>query len=215
MTATDATVNPYPAGDTSIARFALEASALGLGRLVSTSGQACRIGGVEIVPAVIVREPCFRDASKEVRRVSGQEKHPLVLVNAGDVSFNRSMLAFPGVDILRHLHKSQKQSFDHVSARIAAEKGVAIDLDIRPLMVTSGRPRQKILKTYREILKLHRKYGFMVTISSNAWSWLELRSPGDITAICGLFGMEEDEVAGALSSVDHILEPEQAVRVVA
>lgn len=214
MTATDATINPYPAGDTSSARFALEASDLGLGRLVSTQGVACRIGDVEIIPAVIVREPTIKDATKAIRRVSHSGSGPLVLVNAGDASFNRSLLAFPGVHILRHLHKAQKGSFDHVSARIAAERGVAVDIDLRPLLVMSGLQRQKVLKTYRDILSLHRKYRFMLTLSSNAWSWLEMRGPSEATAICRLFGMDESEVLLAFENIDRILSPVSTVRVV-
>lgn len=214
MTATDATVHPYPGGDTSLSRFALEAASLGYDRLLSTAGPACRMGGVEITPAVIIREQTLKGATRIIRKACESDVRPVIMVNARDVAFNRAVLSFPGLDVLRHLHKSQKPSFDHVSARMASERGVAIDIDIRPLLVTSGHHRQKVLKTYRDILGLHRKYGFMLTVSSNAWSWLEMRSTPDMAVICSLFGMTREETAAALSSPERLLTHESPVRVI-
>ncbi len=214
MTATDATVHPYPGGDTSLSRFALEASSMGFDRLLSTAGEAGRFAGVEITPAVIIREQTLKGATRVIRKACESDIRPVIMVNARDVAFNRGVLGFPGLDVLRHLHKSQKPSFDHVSARIACERGVAIDIDIRPLLVTSGHHRQKVLKTYRDILALHRKYGFLLTVSSNAWSWLEMRSPEDMAAICSLFGMSHQETIAALNSPERVLTHESPVRVI-
>ena len=54
---------------------------------------------------------------------------------------------------------------------------------------------------------LHRRYGFMLTLSSAASSILDQRSVREIRGLCGLFGMTGAEVNEALSSVGRMIEP--------
>ena len=67
----------------------------------------------------------------------------ILIVNAGDNGFNRAVLQVRGVHILRHLHKTEKNSFDHITARMAAERGVAVDLDVRPIAMAREGPDRK------------------------------------------------------------------------
>ena len=135
-------------------------------------------------------------------------------MNAGDNSFNRAVIQVRGVHILRHLHKTEKNSFDHITARMAADRGVAIDLDIRPLVMTRGGQRQKTIQRYRDILRLRRKFGFPLTISSNARNPAELRSVREMVSLLAMAGMEESEVFEGLRGPGTILSPKGPVSVV-
>jgi len=91
---------------------------------------------------------------------------------------------------------------------------VAVDISMVPLIQYRGTKRQRALQRYEDILLLHRRYGFPLTISSGACSILEQRSVREIRGLCALFGMTGVEVSEALASVGRLIEPEQPVRVV-
>jgi ribonuclease P/MRP protein subunit RPP1 len=103
------------------------------------------------------------------------------------------------VDVLRHVHRAPNGAFTHVTARLAADHGVAIELDLQPLIQLRGWPRQRVLQSHAGVLRLQRKYGFGCTLATNARSILDQRSPREMAALAGLFGMEEGEVFRALA----------------
>jgi ribonuclease P/MRP protein subunit RPP1 len=210
---TDTCVHPYPEGDTTLRRMALEARALGFDSIVAPSSAGSIYQGVRIIPFVLINEPDVRRISNCIKK-QGREG-VLMMVNAGENGFNRGVLKLKGLHILRSLHKTQKNSFDHITARIAADSHVAIDIDLYPLVHSSGIPRQKVLQRYRDIIILWSRYQFLLTISSNALSWLDLRSVDETALLCGLFGMGEEDVYKALTNVDTLLNPYRPVREVA
>jgi ribonuclease P/MRP protein subunit RPP1 len=213
MGCTDACVFRYPQGDTSLRRLSLEARYLGLDSLVCIDAEERGI-----IHGVLVRRGVFIEGGsmqEVVSRVKKQQRTAdLILVKAGDAAFNRAVLSYRGVHILRGVHAAPKRSFDHVSAKNAAEKGIAIDIDLFPLIHQRGSGRQKALQCYRDLLRLHRKYRFPLTISSGARSLLDLRSVREIACLCAIFGMESHEVMDALGSVDRLLHPPEPVEVI-
>jgi ribonuclease P/MRP protein subunit RPP1 len=212
MITTDGLVHPYPDGDSTIRRMALEARELGFDSIVTTHASLCEMEGVRVIPGVVISAPAVRGVISIINQAKGENR--LVLVDAGENVFNRSVISLKGVHILRNLHKTSRHSFDHVTARIAAEKGVAIDLNLRPLIHLRGSIRQKVLQCYQDIVKLQKHYEFPVTISSNARSVLDQRSTRDMLLICALFGMEDAGVDEALSTIGRFLSPELPVRVI-
>ncbi|NTV01042.1 MAG: hypothetical protein HGA55_07990, partial [Methanoregulaceae archaeon] len=136
----------------------------------------------------------------------------MMMVKAGENGFNRAVLNISGLHILRQVHRTQKNSFDHITARMAASRNVAIDIDLYPLVHDSGPSRQKVLQRYQDIMTLWSRYRFPLTLSSNACSWLDLRSPDDMYHLCGLFGMNEGEVQEALETAENLLNPSRPAR---
>jgi ribonuclease P/MRP protein subunit RPP1 len=136
------------------------------------------------------------------------------MVSSGDLAFNRGVIGLPGVRVLRGIHRSPRAAFNHVTAREAEARGVAVELDLSPLVGDRGIQRQRAISRYRDLLDLHRRYHFPLTLASNARSILGQRSVRDMVLLSRLFGMEEDEVTGALSSLDSILAGRSPVRVV-
>jgi ribonuclease P/MRP protein subunit RPP1 len=212
MTLTDTCVHPYPVGDSSLRRMALEARQLGLGGLVAIDTLPGTIEGVRVIRGVIITAPQVKEVIAALRRVPKSDT--LVMVNATDSGFVRAIIGLKNVHVLRHVHRAEKYAFDHVAARMAAEQGVAVDFDLRPVIYYRGVPRQKVLQRYLDVLTLHHRYEFPLTLSTNACSILDMRGPREMRSLSSLFGMDEETFAGVFSSVDRLLTPRYPVRVI-
>ena len=223
MTISDACVFAYPLGSSSLRRMALEAKYLGFSRLVCSNADfkaatpkefagmtVFNVYGVEIVRGAVIKAENFKDFQNQVKKY---EAVPIVAVNAGDNAFNRSVLSSGRINILKGMDNAPKNAFDDVCAVNALEKSVAVDIDLSPIIRKRGIARQKALAAYADILKFHRKYGFMLTISSGARTYTQLRGVREISNLCSLFGMTDEETASALNSVSALLNPQDAVTV--
>jgi len=212
MMDTDACIHPYPAGNSSARRMALEAGEMGFRAVVIPGAVPGDYHGVRIIPAIIISET-------DVRKVTGQIRKrgnggTLVLVDAGDNGFNRAVLTQKGVHGIRNIHRTPKNAFDHVSARLAWENGIAVDIGLSPLIQEKGVLRQKVLHRYNDLMRLHSRYDFPLTLSSNACSVLDLRSPEEIRLLCTLFGMDKEDASRALQTAWTLLSPDEPVMVV-
>ena len=213
MKITDACVYPYPCGDSSVRRMALEAKALGFDRLVAADTPSGVFYGIEIYSGILIRDTAIRDLMSHIKRERNNEA--VVSVQAGDNGFNRSVINLKGVHILRGLHSADKNAFDHVAAKMAADNRVAIDLDLSPLISGRGFTRQRVMHRYRDILVLKRRFEFPITLSSHARSILDMRAVREITGLCSLIGMDIPDVEMAFFGVDMITAPPNpAVKVI-
>lgn len=209
---TDACIHPYPAGNSSARRMALEAGEMGFRAVVIPGAAPGEYHGVRIIPAIIISETDIRKVSGQIRKRGNGET--IVLVDAGDNGFNRAALTQRGIHGIRNIHRTPKNAFDHVSARLAGENGIAVDIDLFPLIQEKGVLRQKVLYRYNDLMRLHSRYCFPLTLSSNACSVLDLRSPDEIRLLCTLFGMDKDDAARALQTPWALLSPAEPVKVV-
>jgi len=213
MQRTDAMVCPYPVGSASLRRMVIEAEELGFDSIVALTDEPAPQGDrVTVLKACLITEPSVKSMRAKAKRAFGS--NDLVVVEAGDRAFNRAVVSYTGVHILRNLYRAPKGSFDHITARFAADNSTGIDINLYPIISYSGPGRQNVLQCYADIIRLHRKLGFPVTISTGAKSVCGMRSVRSIKLICELFGMTGDEVDFALGGVRRILEPEMPVRVV-
>ncbi|NLA39413.1 MAG: ribonuclease P [Methanomicrobiales archaeon] len=213
MKITDAGVYPYPAGDSTPARMAREARDLGFDSIVAIGGEGSGLHNIDILRGFVITASSQKEVIRQVRKPAARDAD-VIFVNAGDTSFNRAAVSVEEVHIIRNMHAARRNAFDHVAARSAAEHGTAVDISLCPIIQYRGRRRQIALQRYADILTLHRRYGFLLTISSDARSVLEQRSVREIRGLCALFGMTGAEVAGALSSIGRLIEPARPVRVV-
>ena len=205
----DGCIHPYPEGDSSLRRMALEARELGFDQVVATGGSGEFPG---VLRGTVITAPSIKEVVSALQGIPRGEG--VVMVTSGDLAFNRAVIGLRGVRVLRGLHRSPKGAFNHVAAREAEAKGVAVELDLSPLVEIRGVQRQRVISRYRELLDLHRRYHFPFTLASNARSILAQRPVRDMVFLARLFGMEEGEVTGALSSLDSILSGRSPVQVV-
>lgn len=213
MKITDAAVLPYPNGDSSVRRLALEAAALGFDSLVAIDTPAGVYHGVEVRSGIVLRNAGMKDVIAAVKRV--KDAGTVVSVKAGDAGFNRGAVGLRGVHILRGIHAADKNAFDHVTAKMAADNRVAIDIDLSCLIAARGVARQRAIQRYRDVLVLEQRFEFPLTLSTGARSVLELRAVREITGLCSLIGMDIPDVEKALAGVGRATAlPEPAVKVI-
>jgi ribonuclease P/MRP protein subunit RPP1 len=213
MKITDACVVPYPVGDTSVCRLALEARSLGFDSIVVPDATPATICGVEVITGVYLSGLPAKDVQNRAKRCRGTGA--VVAVQAGDNGFIRAVANTKGVHILRGIHAADKLAFDHVAAKIAADNNTAIDLDISPIIFGRGHQRQKAIHRYLDVMVLERRFEFPLTISSSARSVLGMRAVREVAGLCSLFGMDETGVQSALAGVARVMAPEDgAVKVI-
>lgn len=205
MKITDAAVFPYPCGDTSVRRLALEAKTLGYDSLVAIDSPAGSSDGVEILSGIIMQDAPLRDVIARVKRA--KDAGIVVSVGARDNGFNRAVIGLRGVHILRGINAADKTSFDHVTAKMAADNNVAVDIDLSVLISARGVARQRAIHRYRDILIFERRFEFPVTLSSYARSYLDLRAVREVTGLCSLVGMDISGVEKALDAVGRVTTP--------
>ncbi len=212
MKITDAGVVPFPDGDASVRRLALEAAALGFDSIVAFGAAPATYAGVEIVPGLHIRASGMKDVMAQAKKA---KPGTVVSVQAGDAGFNRAAVGFRGVHILRGVHSADKNAFDHVTAKMAADNRVAVDIDLSCLIGARSIPRQRAIQRYRDVLVLEERFEFPLTLSTYARSVLDVRAVREITGLCSLLGMDVPDVEKALAGVGMVTTPpEPAVRVV-
>ncbi len=209
MKITDACVYPYPAGDSSVRRLALEARSCGYDSIVASDTPASEICGITVIPGIFVTGIPAKDVQNRVKK--SRSTGAVVSVQMGDNGFNRAVAGTTGVHILRGIGAADKRAFDHVAARIAADNITAIDIDLSPLISGRGHLRQKAIHRYLDLIVLHRRFEFPLTISSSARSVLGLRAVREVTGLCSLFGMDETDVRAALAGVGRVTEPRESM----
>jgi ribonuclease P/MRP protein subunit RPP1 len=177
--------------------MAVEAREMGLDSLAAVGVPGGEIRGVRVLSATVIRQETVKGVTAALRHAA--KGRDLVLVDAGDQGFNRAVISLWGVDVLRQVHRAPNGAFTHVTARMAAEHGVALEFDLQPLVQLRGWPRQRVLQSHARLLRLQRKYGFPCTLATNARSILDQRSPREMAALSRLFGMGEEETLQALA----------------
>jgi ribonuclease P/MRP protein subunit RPP1 len=213
MKITDAAVFPYPCGDTSVRRFALEAKNLGFDSIVAIDAPAGSFDGVDVLSGVIVQDAPMRDVIARVKRA--KDSGAVVSVGARDNGFNRAAIGLKGIHILRGIQAADKTAFDHVTAKMAADNNVAVDIDLSVLIAVRGVARQRAIHRFRDVLIFERRFEFPVTLSSHARSYLDMRAVREITGICSVLDMDTSDVEKALDAVGKVTTPPaSAVRVV-
>nr|WP_319373066.1 RNase P subunit p30 family protein [uncultured Methanobacterium sp.] len=138
------------------------------------------------------------DLRKQVQRF--RKKADVILVHGGDLKINRAATEDPRVDILSHPYRSRFDSgVNHVLAVKAAENRVALEINLKYFLLTRPNQQYRVLNQFQQIMKLHRKYGVPVIITSDTNSFYGLRNPRGIIALAACFGMTNDEAMSALS----------------
>jgi ribonuclease P/MRP protein subunit RPP1 len=210
MKITDAAVFPYPSGDTSVRRLALEAKTLGFDSLVAMDTPAGSFDGIEVLSGIILQDAPMREVIARVKRV--MHSGTVVSVSARDNGFNRAAIGLKGVHILRGIQAADKTAFDHVTAKMAADNNVAIDLDLSVLIAARGIARQRAIHRYRDVLTFERRFEFPVSLSSYARSYLDLRAVREITGLCSLIGMDISGVEKCLDAIGRVMPPPPPAR---
>ncbi|MCQ8905610.1 MAG: ribonuclease P protein component 3 [Methanothermobacter sp.] len=153
----------------------------------------------EIACGVMIRASDPRDMRRSVNRF--RKKADVIYVSGGNLKVNRAACESRRVDILSAPYTSRRDpGINHVLSREAARNGVAIELPLADVIGSWLKVRARVLEHFREILKLQRKFGFPLVLTSRASTIYDLRAPRDIINLAECFGMKAQEAEKSLTS---------------
>ena len=89
MKITDACVYPFPVGDSSVRRFAIEARSFGYDSIVAADTPAAEVCGITVIPGIFLAGIPAKDVQSRVKKSRGTGA--VVAVQIGDNGFNRAV----------------------------------------------------------------------------------------------------------------------------
>ncbi|MCS7093695.1 MAG: RNase P subunit p30 family protein [Candidatus Aenigmarchaeota archaeon] len=123
----------------------------------------------------------------------------LILVSGGELKLNRISVETRGVDILTHPDLKRKDcGLNHVSARLARENEVAIEINFREVLNAEKLVRSQVLSNHKDIVKLYKKYKFPLIVTSGALSHWQIKDPKVLISYLNSLGLEISEAKKAL-----------------
>jgi ribonuclease P/MRP protein subunit RPP1 len=97
----------------------------------------------------------------------------------------------------------QPVKFNNVLGKIASENSIALGFNIGSIIHTRGEERVRELRIMRINLMYARKYDLQMVLTCEPYSPYDFRSPREMAALGGLFGMSVEEAVDAMSAVPH------------
>jgi len=200
----DLGVHAYPEGGSSISRLALTAKKYGYAGICVANHQdfyldsdAEKPEGVDIIPGIEVMAGNQNELRKQVDRY--RKKVRVLAVHGGDPAINRAACEDERVDILTHPADGKTSGINHILAKLAADKHIAVAFELTPLICSKGGSRVRALSNYRTNLALLKKYGTPYVVISGALSHYDMRDVRAAIALCRLFGMSEKDAINGMS----------------
>ena len=108
------------------------------------------------------------------------------------------LLSFPSIDFRRNY-------FDRAEAELASKSSAAFEFDIRPLLLSKGPSRVKLLSGLRREVTVALEFHVPIVVSSGVnEEWL-LRKPREMAVLAELAGLSETQALDAVSNSPHVI----------
>lgn len=182
-------VHAAPDGESTVARLVVTAADQGYdGVVVRNHGDAraeydpaavADAAGVDVVPGVEIRADGPEQASGYLGNY--RDDHVVLAVHGGPERMNRFAVAQDRVDVLAHPFR--EGAFDQATAKDAAEHGVRIEFDLRPVLASGGGPRVQAIRRLRTARDLVEHFDVPYVVTGDPRSHLQLRAPRELAAV--------------------------------
>jgi ribonuclease P/MRP protein subunit RPP1 len=200
----DLNVHAFPEGAATVSRMALAARDNGFsGICISyhdpffSAVEEKELFGIQLYKGVEVVVPRLNDLRKMVDRY--RNKVDVLTVHGGEEALNRAACEDDRVDVLAHPQDGKTSGINHIVAKMAADRFIAIEFDLSPIITGKGGNRVKALSWYRTNLTLVKKYGTPYVITAGTLSQYDMRDIRALISLCALFGMDEEDAIKGLS----------------
>ncbi len=152
--------------------------------------------GFSILKRVDVSGRGLKSIKKQVDNV---RKHSMIVaVKLTSIEVANWAAEDQRVDILT-LDPSREYRFRNTTARLAAVSDTVLEIRFEPLLHLTGLTRSKVIKTYRESIRIAIDSGMKVVLSSGATHPLHMRSSLAIQHLGELLGMEPKDAESAVN----------------
>jgi len=160
--------------------------------------EICNRARVEFVTRVDLMPKTSNELLNNLGRL--RRKFEIVSVACASKNVARQAAKDRRVDLLSPcLTFPCKRFFDYAEAELASKKLVAFEIDMAPILSSTGFPRIRLLSSLRKEVAVARKFDIPITISSGASDENFLRSPQDYVALATLFDLPVSCALQALS----------------
>lgn len=95
----------------------------------------------------------------------------------------------------------QPVKFNNVLGNMASDNSIALGFNIGSIIHTRGEERVRELRIMKINLMYARKYELQMVLTCEPYSPYDFRSPREMSALGGLFGMSPEEAVEAMSTV--------------
>ena len=176
--------------------FSLEAREDETARLRSMCSEA----GMDFASRVDIKPRTQNDLMHQLRRLRRKFEVVCVVCENKEVARQAAkdrrvdFLNFPSLDY-------RKRFFDRAEAELASNSLAALEIDVKPLLVSEGPSRVRLLSSLRRETAIAREFHVPVVVSSGATSEMLLRKPREQAALAALFDLS---AASALEAVSQI-----------
>lgn len=205
-------VHAAPDGESTVARLAVTAAEQGFdGVVVRNHGDAraeydpaavADETGVDVVRGVEIRADGPEQASGYLGNY--REDHVVLAVHGGSDRMNRFAVDQDHVDVLAH--PFAEGAFDQATAKAAAEHGVRIEFDLRPVLGSDGGPRVQAIRRLRTAHDLVDHYDTPYVVTGDPRSHLQLRAPRELVAVGEAVGLAAEFVREGLREWVRLVE---------
>lgn len=127
-------------------------------------------------------------------------KADIVIAQGGADKLNRSAIETAEIDILSLPLGIKEGGFDHVIAKAAADRGIALEFDVGTLIRYRGGKRVHAISELEQRLMLARKFEVNMVLTSAARSIYDMRGPRELAALASLFGMTKEEAIKSMTA---------------
>ena len=154
--------------------------------------------GIDLVSRVNLRPRTQNELTHQLRRL--RRKFELICVICENKEVARQaakdrrvdLLNFPALDF-------RKRFFDRAEAELSSKSLVALEIDMKPIIVLEGPARIRFLSNLRRETTVAREFGVPIIISSGVSDEMLLRKPRELAALASLFGLDEASALQAVS----------------
>ena len=161
------------------------------------SSSAPRTGKISVFVGALLRPSKPERPSPGILRAARGSKLNRQLIEHGQIDLLYDAEAHPGNDSLHQ----RSSGLDHVMARLMAEKGIVLGINLRTLRMAGPVERSRLFGRITQNLALAKKYKTQVTILSGAQEPHEMRGQRDLLSLVDILapgGMSARQVKGAL-----------------
>lgn len=194
----DFNVHSIPEGSDSITRLALTAKRYGYSGIAVINSAITDQDRAQTPPDFSIYsgiEISCKSSKLREEIKKNRAKTDILIARGADEEFNRAAVETEGLDILL-----QPMQFNHVLAKAAGDNSIAIGFNVGSIIRMRGDARVGELIVMRRNLKHARKYELPIVLTNNSYSYYDLRSPREMAALAGLFGMTKEEAVDAMST---------------
>ncbi|UWG48369.1 RNase P/RNase MRP subunit p30 [Halanaeroarchaeum sp. HSR-CO] len=153
--------------------------------------------GIDVVDGFEVRTTEKGVASGVI--ADRRRKTTVLMLRGGTPTMNRYAVETPAIDVLRDPLRGDGD-VNHVIVKAAARNDVHIEVNLGPVLRTSGGPRVQALRGLRKLRELLDHFDAPFVVSGGPETHLQVRGPRELLALGQQLGFDEDQIRSGLEA---------------